>query len=305
MGSYYLNISPIVLACAVLGSRLGKIKSSFIATIVVYLAGFVFSIYKMEDLREIFFTVSPMVLWWLIGSLVVSSIDFARQKIVIQHQMEQRDERLRILHILHDSVANDLVYAISRSRMLKTDGNSQINDTVDDIVSTLEIALSELRRDIIEPTKHSLDQDDHSLQHEYPYVASVTDVRKELAIAKMRLSKHGFIGIPQINGDISTMDDAVSSLLSSCIKELTGNMIKYGQPGDYALGVDVSDDEMMVIASNTISPLYAGERSVFSSNVGLESLTNELEQHGGTLSATVEDGEWSVCITLPLAKRTD
>lgn len=256
-------------------------------------------LFQIQNLQSFLFTYQPAIIAWVLGVFLGRSIDLQLKNSVIEEKSRYRENQLKTLHILHDSIANDLVYAISRSHALEKCLTTSNEITLtNDIVSTLETSLIELRREVIQPAKDELNGMNISSVRAHDVYSHVSLLKQDLENSRFRLRSHGFIGAPQLIGDVGLLDDDLATLVDSCVKEISGNILKYGFPSDYALVVNIMDDDVSIISSNTVSAQHVKDR-VSSSNSGLAILSDEVKQRGGNVIFGVEDKEWSIYVTIP------
>ncbi|MBT1171781.1 hypothetical protein JS528_00075 [Bifidobacterium sp. MA2] len=306
--SYWLVCNPFLLAVILLGRRWGRYASALPAVLLTQILSLVGTLLANEPLRGITFMLEPMAISWLIGTLMRYAAQAQGEQVAAEQRVRHRESQLKMLHVLHDSVANDLVYAVSRSRSLATRlrSRNEIED-LEEIIGVLESALMEIRQQIIMPVRDQLD--------EHPTIGDVRsndagsdadappEFGRNLTLIKRRLDKQGFYGTPQVVGDPTRIDGRTARILNLCIREIGGNIAKYGRPGEYALVVSIADDGTTVISSNTCrdaGPANGVENAgITSSGSGLTMLRGELHDAGGTISTGKEDGEWSVYVFIP------
>lgn len=314
----WLNAVPMWLALAVLGYRCGSLK----ALIGVLAAGAVpscFAIVAGDELAaSIAPTVQTCVIWWCIGSMVAVLGRAERDKAAAKERSEQYEHRLRILHILHDSLANDLVYTLLQCRSIAshdvdgaddTGGKADADETyasIGEIERTLDRCLTRLRQDVIVPERAALDEAG-IVAVSAPGSAPVSgDERVSLhaALAPVlaettrQLKSQGWNGTAHLNGECPDADGETVRLIEACVRELGSNIAKYGDPGTYALEVEACDDHINIYSSNPVSGTGAASPA-FTSNCGLSLLQNRIEHVGGSMEYAREDGEWTICIAIP------
>lgn len=305
----WLNAVPMWLALAVLGYRCGSLK----ALVAVLIAGAVPSCFATVAGNELAASVAPTVqacaIWWCIGSLMAVLGRAERDKGTAQERSEQYEHRLRILHILHDSLANDLVYALLQCRSIVSrgaDGTDESHANIGEIERTLECCLTRLRQDVIAPERAALDEAGivavsspgsapASGAERVPLHAALAPV---LAETTRLLKSQGWNGTAHLNGECPDTDGETVRLVEACVRELGANIAKYGDPGTYALEVEACDGHITVYSSNPLSGTGATSPAC-TSNCGLSLLQSQVEHAGGSMEYAREDGEWNICIAIP------
>ncbi len=317
----WLNAVPMWLALAVLGYRCGSSK----ALVVALVAGTVPSCFATVTGNELAASIAPTVqtcaIWWCIGSMVAVLGHAERDKAVAQERSEQYEHRLRILHILHDSLANDLVYALLQCRSITsrgidgadatdaTGGKADADEShanIGEIERTLERCLTRLRQDVITPERAALDEagvvavnsPDSTPVSGGERVSLHAALAPVLAETTRQLKSQGWNGVAHLNGECSDVDGETVRLVEACVRELESNIAKYGDPGTYALEVEACDDHVNIYSSNPVSGTGATSPAL-TSNCGLSLLQNRIEHVGGSMEYAREDGEWTICIAIP------
>lgn len=318
----WLNAVPMWLALAVLGYRCGSLK----ALIVVLAAGAVPSCFAVVTGNELAASIAPSVqicaIWWCIGSMVAVLGRAERDKAAAKERSEQYEHRLRILHILHDSLANDLVYALLQCRSIASHGVDDADDiggradadeshaNIGEIERTLERCLTRLRQDVIAPERAALDEVGVGVVSSPGTASTSGDERVSLHAAltpvlaetTRLLKSQGWSGAAHVNGECPDMDWETVRLAEACVRELGTNIAKYGDPGTYALEVEACGDHINMYSSNPVSD--AGATSpMLTSNCGLTLLRHQVEHVGGSMEYAREDGEWNICIAIPCNDR--
>lgn len=297
--TYWLSSISLLTAVFVLGYIFRKLIPAIAIFVFSQVSYFLSLLFQIQNLQSFLFTYQPAIIAWVFGVFLGRSIDLQLKNSVIEEKSRYRENQLKTLHILHDSIANDLVYAISRSHALEKCLTTSNEITLtNDIVSTLETSLIELRREVIQPAKDELNGMNISSVRAHDVYSHVSLLKQDLENSRFRLRSHGFIGAPQLIGDVGLLDDDLVTLVDSCVKEISGNILKYGIPSDYALVVNIMDDDVSIISSNTVSAQHVKDR-VSSSNSGLAILSDEVKQRGGNVIFGVEDKEWSIYVTIP------
>ena len=305
----WLNAVPMWLALAVFGYRCGSLK----ALIVVLAAGAVPSCFATVTGNELAASVAPTVqtcaIWWCIGSMVAILGRAERDKAVAQERAEQYEHRLRILHILHDSLANDLVYALLQCRSIASrgvDGTDGSHANIGEIERTLDRCLTGLRQDVITPERAALDEagivavssPGSALVSGDERVSLHAALAPVLAETTRQLKSQGWNGTAHLNGECPDADGETVRLIEACVRELGSNIAKYGDPGTYALEVEACGDHINMYSSNPVSGIGTTSPAL-TSNCGLTLLQNQVEHVGGSMEYAREDGEWNIYITIP------
>ena len=230
-----------------------------------------------------------------------------RQRLA-EREIAYRKEQLRMVHTLHDSVANTLSYAVLLCRGRQDEHDEQIE-------RLLEQSLKTLRSDVIAPVTNQIDVDDDrtagasmaaclSDANRAGDSSCMDDVRAELRGISDRLAALGFTGEAIF---INRGGDPVhqwSEMVCGIVRELGSNIAKHAAPGDYALTV-VTDDGRTTIMSNACADdrqMGGKHDEALSSGFGLGDLLNVVHNAGGTAEWCCEDGEWSIAIELPWIK---
>lgn len=324
----WLSAVPMWLALAVLGYRLGSLKS----LVAMLAAGALPSCFATVTGNELAASIAPSVqictIWWCIGSMVTVLGRAERDKAAAKERSEQYEHRLRILHILHDSLANDLVYALFQCRAITSHGfggSSNVSDTneiranisdISEIERTLERCLTRLRQDVIAPEREVLGKTEFGKSRGGPELSSATEVSAPavpkvslsaalapvLAETTQLLNAQGWRGVASLNGKCLDADGETVQLVEACIRELRSNILKYGAPETYALEVETSGDHITVYSSNPVGSTDEASPEL-TSNCGLMLLRRKVEQIGGSMEYAQEDGEWTICVTIPCSGR--
>lgn len=333
----WLNSAPIWLALAVLGHHWRSLKLAGVVLVLGCLPECIGVITGNELALSSAPSAQGCAMWWCVGALVGALAATESDKAVARERSEQYAHRLRVLHVLHDSLANNLVYAVLRCRALTAhDADSDaIHAGIGEIEGILKRCLAQLRQEVIVPersaltaagieTGNSIDTERCGRVSAESLSAALTPMLDELT---RRLESQGWNGTAHLSGDCRCADAEHVRLVEASIRELGANMLKYGVPGAYALEVEACDDHVNVYSSNPVGKQagkQAGKQvgkqvndstgdsdnasdeatSAFTSGCGLALLRREIESVGGSLECVQENGEWSVCITIPFEEHT-
>lgn len=332
---YVQGLPPMLLAAAVLGARWGRpFPSGVFAALCVmaYWTEMLFDFppspaYTMLTALE---DILPLAMAWAVGSIIRWARGQERRMSEQSQAARLRERQLMLMHVLHDSVANDLVYAISRCNMLVeeqslADGarkpDMHVIAQVNEITTVLEQSLQELRSRVITPMKHELLQDedgtpsDMKLAKAASSMSAVALTQTAVVMSGKRLREAGFVGVPQIDGNLENITDGMADFLTNAVRELGGNMMKHGKAGPFTLIIEATAaGSIIIIASNmmrhsdggtsqsTRKADFASSELSDTASSGLGILRMETEKLGGVFNVTEEDDEWSVYINVPAAK---
>ena len=305
---YWLFSTPCLLAMVFLGKSVRQPIPTAIIFFIMQLLASTGTFMHNEELRSLILGYQPLIIAWTIGTFLGCSVEEQRKKAIEEEKASRRSDQLRVLHVLHDSVANDLVYAVAQCKLLRTELTDETSIAKnDDIITSLESCLTQLRQQVIEPAKRDVKTIDK------PSI-EVGRMRKPDAQARIhgtirtieqRLQQCGFAGNPQVSGNLSTIREDVIDVIDMAIHELGGNIIKYGEPGAYALAIGVSTDGAVTIVSSNRYRPRTDEACQPSAPITSQApilLADRLQSVGGTISVGEEDGEWTIYICIPDAR---
>ncbi|NMM92847.1 hypothetical protein [Bifidobacterium oedipodis] len=299
LGAYWISTMSFYASIIVLGMRKGRIRLSVICLVVVETLYLVTSLMQYQIVSGFCSMLFLILLAWTVGVIIRFAINNQKQLLVAEEKERYRSRQLEMLHVLHDSVANDLVYVVTRCRSLNL--NNQDN-LLDDICVTLEHCLSELRQRVIIPERQHLESqeiNDTRIESEVSH-NEVYDIKKCMSVIGGHLSELGFIGEPQCLGPLRLLSNDVAHVIVNCINELSSNIAKHGVKGEYILTVVVEDSATIIISSNKCSPESKDAlSSSFSSGAGLMLLEQMIHDINGSMSYGKQDGEWVTYITIP------
>ena len=218
---------------------------------------------------------------------------------IAQEQVRRQQERLRETHILHDSIAGSMTYAIL---LCRKEESMKSNDALAQIEQVLTQALHELRTQIINPMANDLE------------TGNETDKRNDLDLFQQRIESQcdrlrtlGFTGMPIIRGDLNAIDKAELPLLQTACTEILNNIAKHGKPGPFAFILSVEagsaeSGEAHIFASN---PYSAAMDSESKNHYGIALIQKFVRQHNGTMTIHSENEEWSLSLTIPLTHQAN
>lgn len=301
--SYWLSSYPFLLSITIIAFHWGKIATSliFIAAaqsllILEQISPFVVIKTAIEGIPYI---LQPISMAWCVGTLLRYGLNQARQQSIMQEKEAQRKNQLALLHILHDSIANDLVYAILEIRKLNSQSNESQNNYLSSVTETLESVLEQLRSQVILPLREQVFQSEQcSSDIQIIQSTPATRIRRTNLTIARQLHECGFKGHPQFIGDANGLDTAHVLFIINCIRELGGNILKHGSPEEYALSVEITDDSIIVLSSNRVSTDQMQMNQHQSGN-GLTLLRNDIYSFGGLISYAIDGNEWTIYIEVP------
>lgn len=326
----WLSSVPVCLALAVLGHRWRSAWSVAAALVLGCLPGLLGAVSGFGPLSEAASSVQACAMWWCVGAMAGRAVDAERAGAVRDERSRQREHRLRMLGLLHDSLANDLVGALLRCRAVVSRRDVDVTALAGmrEVGDILERSLTRLREDVLAPERALLDggagpvgagPEDSAGDGAVPTPGPCLSATA--AELDRWLESRGWKGLVRVSGDLSDVDAASVRLAERCVRELGVNMLKHGSPGAFALEVDVDGDRIRVFASNPVARGPAGRdavgrgsvpatdgrggacgpcpESVLSSDCGLALLRRELDRRGGSLRWADESGEWTVYAVIP------
>jgi signal transduction histidine kinase len=206
---------------------------------------------------------------------------------IAQEQVRRQQKRLKEIHILHDSIAGAMTYAILLCRKKEP---SESSDTLPQIEQVLMQALHELRTQIISPMTDELKTDKEEDADEL--------FQQHIEAQCKRLRILGFTGTPIIRGNLNAMDKSLLPSLQTVCTEILNNIAKHGKPGAFAFILSVGPDAVRIFASNLYN---AAMNSAPENHYGTALIQDFAQQHNGTMTINSENEEWSLSLTIPLA----
>lgn len=210
---------------------------------------------------------------------------------IAQKQVQHQQKRLREIHILHDSIAGAMTYAILLCRKEETSGS---NDTLAQIEQILIQALHELRTQIISPMAEELEP---NIEEDTPRL-----FQQHIETQCRRLGTLGLTGTPIIRGDLSAVDESVLPPLRTVCTEILNNIAKHGKPGPFAFILSVESDEVRIFASNPYSDVM---NKKIENHYGIALIQDFAKQNKGTMTINSENEEWSLSLIIPITHRTN
>lgn len=256
------------------------------------------------------FVYLPVVLAWGVGALIQCNGVAEQEKARAEQQAEERRRQLDTVHVLHDSIANTMSYALMRCRVAE-DGTSPT--ALCEVESALELALRQLRSEVITPMRQQIERPSESAvsMHTLPSSRSSIPplaahdgelaVRAALNNIAQRLDRLGFIGAPTYtNSNGVELSEPMTRMLCQIVEEIGANIMKHGVPGDYALAVTICGNGGAAIVSSNQCAVdeAADDATVNHTGHGLRLLHDTVALCGGTVHTYVEDGEWVVSVRI-------
>ena len=209
---------------------------------------------------------------------------------IAQEQVRRQQKRLKEIHILHDSIAGAMTYAILLCRKKEP---SESSDTLPQIEQVLMQALHELRTQIINPMTDELKTDKEEDADEL--------FQQHIEAQCKRLRTLGFTGTPIIRGNLNAMDKSLLPSLQTVCTEILNNIAKHGKPGAFAFILSVGPDAVRIFASNLYN---AAINSAPENHYGTTLIQDFAQQHNGTMTINSENEEWSLSLAIPLTHQT-
>lgn len=234
--------------------------------------------------------------------VALSAIGFGIRRYQEYHaflaQRERQRHRNRVIADLHDSVCNDLNFALIQLEAYETatDPNirqDQLRHTHDGIIRALAKTRAVL--DTLQDDAH--DSVYTGITGDIPLVALIHEQRQ-------RLQQAGFSGIlltPDSNdADASiTADDDRATVITGFIRETVNNIISHADSTcEYIMIIGVRGDTLHIEVSDTPLPDSPQHGT---SGTGLNFYRNRIESLGGTVTIQQESQLWSMRATIPLS----
>lgn len=210
---------------------------------------------------------------------------------IAQEQVRHQQKKLKEIHILHDSIAGAMTYAIL---LCRKEESAKSNDAVTQIEQVLTQALHELRTQILSPMTDELETNKEEDTHEL--------FQQHIEALCKRLRTLGFTGMPIIRGNLSAMDRSALPPLQTVCTEILNNIAKHGKPGAFAFILSVEPDTVRIFASNLYNIAI---NSALENHCGTTLIQDFVQQHNGTMTINSENGEWSLSLTVPLAHQAN
>lgn len=234
--------------------------------------------------------------------VALSAIGFGIRRYQEYHaflaQRERQRHRNRVIADLHDSVCNDLNFALIQleAHETATDPNirqDQLRHAHDGIMRALAKTRAVL--DTLQDDTH--DSVYTGMTGDIPLVALIHEQRQ-------RLQEAGFSGILLVPGsedadaDIATDVDR-ASVIAGFIRETVNNIINHADSAhEYIMIIGVRGDTLHVEVSDTPRPDSPQHGA---GGTGLNFYRNRIESLGGTVAIRQESRLWSMRAAIPLS----
>lgn len=234
--------------------------------------------------------------------VALSAIGFGIRRYQEYHaflaQRERQRHRNRVIADLHDSVCNDLNFALIQLEAYETatDPNirqDQLRHTHDGIMRALAKTRAVL--DTLQDDAH--DSAYTGMTGDIPLVALIHEQRR-------RLQEAGFSGILLVPGsedadtDITTDVDR-ASVIAGFIREMVNNIINHADSAhEYIMIIGVRGDTLHIEVSDTPRPDSPRHGA---GGTGLDFYRNRIESLGGTVAIQQESQLWSMRAAIPLS----
>lgn len=241
----------------------------------------------------------------------------------LMHRMRQQ-ERLRSQLVrdrlafttareLHDSTANTIAFTVAQLDRLRAgyahSPDQSLRDGLDEALHYAEHALDQTRT-LIGTLQRAADGSTATVQasgleHEWlPQVAALVEHMDH------HLNKLGFRGLSIIPDEpAAVMSAEHARMLISIMHELYGNILKHAQPdGWYVTTVGLNADHVTVSVTDIPAKSDTVERTdghvhvhaaPSNTGTGLQRMRTMLRHHGGNVTVTQQDEEWTTTVTLP------
>lgn len=223
----------------------------------------------------------------------------------MKHRLELAAQSQDLATKVHDSVSHALVQI-----SILSDTKPGAPDTTDsgDLRQIHELSaqgLSEIR-DLVQELQRQSQQwsGDGDLGkmptgtscHETTEATQQTDFAQTLQEFVDSLQRSDFTFDLQIRGNLAEIPSAKAVVLGECLREVGTNALKHADPSHpVILLLRIESGSIHLYCANQVSP-QAPEFP--SANQGLVGIRQRVEAHGGTVNTDMEDGTWSLTITL-------
>ena len=212
----------------------------------------------------------------------------AQKEVLLKYQ----EERLRLLHSAHDSIAGKIAGALL---LCELHNDESLQKDVADwgaIGFLLRQAQDELRENIIDPIK----VDSNIIQGNATNLG-VTEFQFHNIVSQLEslLTILGFTGSIIINGSIDFVDRSKLSVCIDILREIHTNIIKHGIRGKYITTVSFSENSSIHINSSNRSK---ESKRIYIKNTGLMLICQIVQQYNGAINYCNEDNEWNIAIVL-------
>ncbi|KAA8821668.1 sensor histidine kinase [Bifidobacterium vespertilionis] len=253
----------------------------------------------------------------------------AAEHALLEQRNRQQQERLNMLHQLHDSVAGTLTYAVMQCREAQLDCSEEQRIQYERIESTVEDALNVMRSRVIEPTRRLMREDrlendgksdisggadavrpvraavspvDASVPSDDVDARTILDMLDHVA---KRLRHSGYRCETLLRGDSSLLGDHATAIVRQALEEIGNNILKHGVRGYCVIMVTCAERKVTVWSSNIVDGSHCvGDRGGKThvpqhDGLGLELIRRRVALLGGSLATSCEDGEWTTIVTIP------
>ena len=301
--TFLLGNASSLFACFIIGTTWGKPRRIGIAASACTPVILVMRQLHLDVVYGYCYLLWEFLFAWLIGAIVRHTLELEYRYGTVIERDKQRERQLQTMHVLHDIVANNLVYGIMQCRAIRTsdDGQTKLNK-VQQLQFTLEDTLRVLRTNVITPMKNETSEQadygartDNGTNAQGSSSSSVVTLEKTIQRCQDQLDQCGFHGSIEFDIGSNALTAVECSMVSSCIAELTGNIMKHGAPGEYVIALSVSADDISIVSSNQCAEADGEE----STEWGIELLRREVDMFSGSMNAAREANEWSVHIEIP------
>lgn len=305
--TFLLGDASSLFACFIIGTTWGKPRRIGIAVSVSTLVILVMRQLHLDVVYGYCYLLWEFLLAWLIGAIAHHTLELEYRYGTVMERDKQRERQLQTMHVLHDTVANNLVYGIMQCRAIRTSDDGQVQlGKVQELQSTLEDTLCVLRTDVITPIKNETsEQADHGaragdrIHAQSSSISSAATLEKTIQRCQDKLDQCGFHGSIELDTGSNSLTAAECSMVSSCIAELSGNIMKHGAPGEYVIALSISADDISIVSSNQCAEVDGEE----STEWGMALLRRQVDMFDGSVNAAREANEWSVHIEIPRRSR--
>lgn len=285
---------------------IGLVLMVFLGTVSLPIAMAVSFISTIYEVIAVYTDVSNAsidgIMLFSLTMVALSAIGFGIRRYQEYHaflaQRERQRHRNRVIADLHDSVCNDLSFALIQLEAYEaaTDPNirqDQLRHAHDGIMRALT------------KTRAVLDtlQDD---THDSVYTGMTGDIPLAALIheQRQRLQEAGFSGILLVPGsedadaDIATDVDR-ASVIAGFIRETVNNIINHADSAhEYIMIIGVRGDTLHVEVSDTPRPDSPQHGA---GGTGLDFYRSRIESLGGTVAIRQESQLWSMRAAIPLS----
>lgn len=231
------------------------------------------------DLVALFIFLTITTLAYFLGFWVYNNYQLHQQS---QHM--HRTRRRRLANLLHDTIATDLTSVIVRLEKL----------------AIVESANQEELKSISITARSTLNKTRQLLEtlNARPSSSRTQSLPGTLETLNKRLRDHGFTVISTMDLATPVTKHLHNAILDRMLREAVTNIIKYGTPQS-VVNIDVKSSERGVTITINNSYAKAGEKSPYSTHLGLSSILENLHAVGGALKTHSTDREWTITAQIP------